>query len=405
MAAAPPDTLSPLDELRLRRDWRLFIWLTFLFGFGFAIYNGVFANFFYDIAHGNYMDLAILESSREVPGLLAALLTGTLVALAESRIAGLGLGIGAIGIGVTGLVSDKPSIIVVSVFWSIGFHVYSTVASAITLALAKGKESGRHLGRMSAVGAVSTIAGLGLATAVARLFPQVHYSAYFIFAGVAIMVGALLCGMLSTHAEGGARQALILRKEYSLYYLLTFLDGCRRQVFGTFAIYVLISVYHVPREPMLTLQFVNAVLLALLAPVVGRLIDRVGERGPLKFYAASVILVFIGYAVFRSVGVLFALFIIDRVLFTFSVGFTTYLHRIVRPGELTPSLAMGTTMNHVAAVTVPIGGALIWQATGNYQWPFVVGALISALSFGSMLRLPTGPRPTDRNLEPAESVA
>jgi hypothetical protein len=88
---------------------------------------------------------------------------------------------------------------------------------------------------------------------------------------------------------------------------------------------------------------------------------------------------------------LFALFVTDNVLFTFGVGFTTYLHRIVRPSELTPSLAMGTTMNHVAAVVIPVTGALLWQATGNYQVPFLVGAVISALSFGSMLRLPHGP--------------
>jgi hypothetical protein len=404
MATAPPETLSPQDEFRLLRDWRLFIWLTFLFGFGFAIYNGAFQNFFYDVIHGKYMDLAVLESAREFPGLLAALLAGTLVALAESRVAGLGLGVGAIGIAASGFVSDKPSLIAISVFWSIGFHVYSTVTSAITIALAKGKESGRHLGRMSAVGAVSTIAGLGVAAGVGYLFPQIPYRAYFVFSGAAILAGALLCARLSTHAEGGPRQAIVWRREYGLYYLLTFLDGCRRQVFSTFASFVLISVYHVPLAPMLAIQFLNSILTAAIAPSVGKLVDRVGEREPLKAYAASVIVIFVGYATFRSVGVLCALFVVDKVLFTFSVGFTTYLHRIVRPGELTPSLAMGTTMNHVAAVIVPVLGAWIWFATGNYQWPFVFGAVISALSFGSMLRLPKGPRPIERNPDSAELV-
>src|ERR1035437_6244088 len=141
--AAPQETLSHADELRLRGDWRLFIWLTFLFGFGFAIYNGVFQNFIKEMLRADYLDLGIMESSREVPGLLAALLTGTLVALAESRIAGLGLGIAAFGIGVSGLVHTKPSLIAISVFWSIGFHVYSTVSNAITLALCKGADGGK----------------------------------------------------------------------------------------------------------------------------------------------------------------------------------------------------------------------------------------------------------------------
>src|SRR4051812_17955990 len=90
----------------LQRDWRLFTLLNFLFAFGFAVYSGVFQNFLRDDLGANALQLGQLESLREVPGLLAALTAGTLVALAESRVAGLGLLITAGGIGVTGLVTD-----------------------------------------------------------------------------------------------------------------------------------------------------------------------------------------------------------------------------------------------------------------------------------------------------------
>ena len=43
-----------------------------------------------------------MESMREIPGLIAALMAGLLVALAESRVAVLGLLITGIGIGLTG---------------------------------------------------------------------------------------------------------------------------------------------------------------------------------------------------------------------------------------------------------------------------------------------------------------
>jgi hypothetical protein len=118
----------------------------------------------------------------------------------------------------------------------------------------------------------------------------------------------------------------------------------------------------------------------------------VGERGPLSFYAIGLIVVFLGYALWENVWALYALFLIDNVLFSFGVGFTTYLHRIVRKGELTPCLAMGTTMNHIAAVTVPVGGALLWKATGNYQVPFWVGVAIAAVALITTRRLPVGPR-------------
>jgi len=67
------------------------------------------------------------------------------------------------------------------------------------------------------------------------------------------------------------------------------------------------------------------------------MMDRKGERGPLTFYSIGLIVVFLGYATFRNVYTLYGLFLIDNVLFSFGVGFTTYLHRIARPNELTPA--------------------------------------------------------------------
>lgn len=400
MAAVAEDPVSPQEEQSLRRDWRLFTALTFLFMFGFTVYSGVFQNFLRDVLHSDERQLGLLESLREIPGLLAALMAGLVVALAESRVAALGLIIGAVGIACSGLTDNFTKLVLITVGWSVGFHLYTTVAPAITLTLAKGKEGGRHLGRMSSVGAIATIGGLGFATLLAPVLSRttsdwVKYNVFFVFGGVAILVGGLMGLRISHHAAGGQRQRLIFRKEYWLYYLLIFLEGCRRQIFSIFASFALILVYHEPLEHMLILQFVNAILIAVTAPRMGKMIDKLGERGPLTLYAIGLIVVFLGYAIVRDVWALRALFLIDNVLFTFAIGFNTYLHRIVRPGELTPCLAMGTTMNHIAAVTVPVGGAYLWYATKNYQLPFWVGVAIAAVSLVATRWLPEGPVPKD----------
>src|SRR5579884_4266738 len=80
-----------LAEAKNRRDWAVFTALTFFFGFGFAVYGGVFQNWLRDRMNAGPIQLGGLESLREIPGLLAAIMAGTLVSLAESRIAGLGL--------------------------------------------------------------------------------------------------------------------------------------------------------------------------------------------------------------------------------------------------------------------------------------------------------------------------
>lgn len=378
-------------ERTLRRDWLYYSLLTFLFSFGFAIYNGVFQNYLKDVMHGQPFDLGRLESLREVPGLLAALTAGSLAALAEARIAGLGLMITAIGVGFTGHMPTYAALVGISVFWSVGFHLYSAVGPAITLALAKGREGGRHLGRMAAIGSMATVTGLGASWLLSTMLGKGHYNVYFHIAGACIAVSAVLCALLSTHAEGAPRAAIVLRKEYGLYYLLTFLEGCRRQIFSIFATFALVLVYRVPLRNMLALQFVNSILIALTAPRIGRIVDKHGERDPLSLYALGLILVFIGYSSIREISVLYFLYLLDNVLFSFSVGFTTYLHRIVRKDELTPCLSMGTTMNHIAAVTVPIGGAWLWQHYHSYQIPFWVGMAIALGSFSVTRMLPAGP--------------
>lgn len=394
------------DTRTLRRDWRLFTALTFLFSFGFAIYSGVFQNFLRDVQHVGPMQLGNMEALREVPGFLTAITAGTLVALAESRVAGLGLLIAGVGIGLTGRMPEYSSLVGITVLWSVGFHLYAAMSPAITLTLAKGEEGGRHLGRMSAVGSAAMLAGLGTAWVLKRLIPDLPYNAYFYLAGASIVLAGMLCMALGHHAASGQPRArLILRREYGLFYLLTFLEGCRRQIFLIFASYALILVYRVPLGDMLTLQLVNAVLITVTAPAMGRWVDRAGERKPLTYYGIGLILVFLGYATLRSKEVLFALFLLDNVLTTFSVGFTTYLNRIVRKGELAPCTAMGTTMNHIAAVTVPVGGAWLWQHYQNYQLPFWVGVVVAVVSFIATRRLPHGRAVVRRLQEPEAEEA
>ncbi|GDX40275.1 MFS transporter [Armatimonadota bacterium] len=388
---APP--LKETDK-SLQRDWAKFTALNFLFAFGFAIYASVFQNFFNDVVHGTPRGLGAMESIREIPGLLTAITAGTLVALAEARVAALGLGIAGIGIGLTGATQAYVPLVLVTVFWSVGFHLWAGMSSAITLTLAKGQEGGRHLGRISSVSAVATMVGLGLALLFAKVAPsigvapQALYRWNFALGGVCICAAAVLCATLSSHAAGAVRAPIIFRKEYRLFYLLTFLEGCRRQIFSIFASFVLIKVYHQPLERMLLLQFVNNILISLTAPKMGKFVDKHGERTPLTIYAVGLILVFLGYAVSTSIYILCFLFILDNVLFTFGVGFTTYLHRIVRPNELTPCLNMGVTMNHIAAVTIPIGGAWLWEHFRDYRIPFWIGASVACISLITTRRLP-----------------
>lgn len=380
------------EDSGLRRDWAIFISVVFLFNFGFAVYNGVFLNFFRDTLQAGALDVGRLESLREVPGLLAAVTAGLLVSLAETRVAAIGLVICAAGMTINGFQHSIIDLTISTVFWSIGFHLYSTVSGVITMSLAKGKEGGRHLGRMRSVASSATIGGLACAAAGSLLLPEKAYLPYFILTGVCIGTSGLLCLALSHHASGGKRQSFVLKRRYWLYYWLTFLDGCRRMIFSIFATYTLILVYGQSLKAMLIIYLVNALLIAATATKIGKLFDRLGEKIPLTVYAASIAIIFTGYATIRSLPILIGLYIVDNMVFSFSVGLTTYVHRIAEGNDFVPSLAMGVTMNHIAAVSAPFLGALLWTRLGNYQAPFWIGVILAVIQLVSSKWLPAGRR-------------
>ena len=54
-----------------------------------------------------------------------------------------------------------------------------------------------------------------------------------------------------------------------------------------------------------------------------------------------------------------ALFIIDGVFFTLTLAQRTYFQKIADPADMAATVSVGFTINHVAAVTVPVAfGAL-----------------------------------------------
>lgn len=368
----------------LQRDWRLFSAAAFLFGFGFAVYGAVFINFITETLGIHAVQMGALESTREIPGLLAVAIAAVFARFAEARIAALCLCLSAAGVAATGYVHSYGELVLVTVFWSVFMHQWFTSSSAIPLALASGLEGGRHLGRMGSVGAGAAV----LAFVFVRLgVGHVSYPTFFVIAAGFIFAGGACLLPMSGASTTHNRPRLLYRKEYGLYYGLTFLEGCRRQIFTTFALFALIEHWKVPVGQIATLMLVNAVASFAVAAPVGRLIDRIGEKRAMSFYYAAIALTFAGYALVQSVLVLQTLWVLDSVLFSFGVGITTYLSRIVRPGEMTPSLSMGQTMNHVAAVVIPVAGGLLWHRFGYHApfWCGVAAALVSLAITQSVL--------------------
>ncbi|MHB1462855.1 MAG: MFS transporter [Armatimonadota bacterium] len=371
----------------INRDWILFSAMTFCFMFGFSSYTGIFQNFFNTNLHGQPQQLGILETFREIPGLLAAPIAATLAFLHAPVLAGLTLLGSGIGIWATGHVTIFWQLVLVSISWSIPMHLWFTISPAIVMNLAQGKEGGRHLGRNNAIGAFAVLSALTLSI---LLKPHVSYRFMFTLAGVMISSAGVLGLLLSNKAGVATKPKLFLRKQYWLFYVLNFLEGSRRQTFATFSTFVLIKVYHMPVEKMLLLLLANSAVTMSFAPIVGKIIDRIGERRVLTFYYICGALVFAAYGSVGSKEVLIGLFLLDNLLMTHNMGITTYITKIAAPRELRPSLAMGVSVNHISAVTVPLIGGWLWATYNNYSIPFWVGSFLAIVSLYFVQRLPRG---------------
>jgi predicted MFS family arabinose efflux permease len=199
--------------------------------------------------------------------------------------------------------------------------------------------------------------------------------------GVLITVGGLLLLPLGGAKEGlPPRRQVILRRRYWLYYILTFLMGSRRHILTTFAIFLLVRKYGISVQTTATLFLINSLVNAYALQLVGKLVGRLGERLMLSIASGTLIFVFLGYAYVTYLPALFVLYMIDNILFGFNLALTTYFQKIaVTPEEVTSNLSAGQTIEHIAAVVVPVMGGIVWERFGS-QAPFLVGVGIALVS-------------------------
>ena len=175
------------------------------------------------------------------------------------------------------------------------------------------------------------------------------------------------------------RKKMILRKKYWLFYFLTFMAGARRQIFMAFAVLLMVQKFHYSVQEVTILFVVNNVINYYLSPWIGKGIIRFGERKVLSLEYFSLVFIFMIYALTPSKWVVAALFILDHIFFNFSIAIRTYFQKIGDPRDIAPSMAVGFTINHIAAVFLPALGGLLWMI--DYRIPFIGGAMMALVSF------------------------
>jgi len=383
------------------KDLKRALLATLFFGAASGIFIATLNNYLSEIHHLGAEARGWLEFPRELPGFLIMFVAGAMLTVfRETQMAAAAMlltALGAIGLGY--LAPTHAALIVFIVIWSLGDHIIFAVEGPIGLKLAKGGKEGRRLGQFGGARNLGTILGVGVIFVLARTLGDRFSLFYAIAAGSALIAGMLYAGLNVGRGDPPSRR-LVFKKKYRLFYLISALFGIRKQIFIAFGAWVLVEIHGVSVSTIALLYFIAATLGVVLRPLLGEVIDWLGERTVLAADELLLLGVCLTYAfagdIFSGNAVLLALYaayIFDITLFALRVARTTYLKKIVDdPGDITPTISMGITIDHAVAMTLPILSGYIWEAYG-FQWVFILAGAIAFVGFFVCLRIRTPERP------------
>ena len=180
-----------------------------------------------------------------------------------------------------------------------------------------------------------------------------------------------------------------MRKRYWLYYTMTFFAGARRQIFMVFAGYMLVKVFAFPLLYIILLYLLNEAINAYIAPKIGRYIIKYGERNTLIFEYIGLFIVFTAYAYVQTAWIAATLYVVDHLFFAFAIAQKTYFQKIADPEDMASTASVAFTINHIAAVIIPVILGLIWLESPKFV--FLFGAALTLASLAFSLLIPRHP--------------
>jgi predicted MFS family arabinose efflux permease len=379
------------------RELKLFAAASLVMGTAYSIIDSTFNNFLNERFTLSGFERSFLEFPREVPGFLVVFISALLWFLCSRRLGAVGMLLGAGGVLLIGFASTSYPVMVIWLFiMSAGQHIFIPLSSTIGMQLAEEGKTGQRLGQLNAVRNLAAIVGSFL------VFLGFRYLGFgfqhtFLLAAIGLGIGAVIMFTMKPQQTHQRKSYLKLHREYRLYYVLAILFGSRKQLFMTFAPWVIVTVFHQPTQTIATLLTLGGIIGILFQPLLGWATDHLGERFVLASEAVLLVFVCLAYGFSRSIFpentaflVTCFCYLLDQMLMSVGMARSTYMKKIaLRPEDIQPALTTAVTIDHIFSITVALLGGVIWNAFG-YQYVFLLGVFIAAVNFfaAMQIRLP-----------------
>lgn len=344
---------------------------------GFQSWRSMFNNFAVEIGHVDGYQMGVIQSLREVPGFLALLVILAIIMLPEHKLASWSIIMLGAGVALTGFMPSFAGIIFTTVVMSFGFHYYETVNQSLTIQYFDKKTSPIIFSRLRSLSAGTNIIAGVIVIGMMKFMP---YKYIYLLAGALVVVAGFYCLTLDPTDPDKPKQKkkLYLKKKYWLYYVLTFFAGARRQVFVAFSVFLMVEKFHFSATEVAALFILNNAVNYFFNPLIGKGINRFGERWVLSAEYITLVLVFTGYALSGSKLLVAFLYILDHIVFNFAIAIRTFYQKIADPADFANGTAMGFTINHIAAVFIPFVGGALWLL--DYRISFFIGVVLAVCS-------------------------
>ncbi len=377
-----------------KEPFGLLILLAIAMPIAFSTWVALLNNFVIEVAGFSGVEIGWLQSVREIPGFLAVCVIFILFFISEQRLAYISLALLALAVAVTTLFPDFKGLIITTLVSSIGFHYYETVNQSLQLQWLKKETAPSSIGWIVAAGSGSAFF---VYIAIIILWLNLNFNYFFIyfFAGLLCLLIAVFCFFYYPQFQIGKKQrlAIVLKRRYWVYYTLQFFSGARRQIFVVFASFMMVEKYGFDVHQITILLLANFLINIFMAPLIGRFIEKFGERLSLIVEYFGLMVIFLLYAGLYyfdwSYIVASILFIADHMFFGLAFAMKTYFQKIADSEDFAPTAAVAFTINHISAVFLPVLLGYIW--IHNNSAVFYLAALLSFISLIVAILIPRFP--------------
>ncbi len=358
----------------------------------FSTWQALLNNFAIEQAGFDGIRIGFLQSLREVPGLLSFTFVLLLVWFREQPFALVSLLLLGIGTAITGLFPSIIGLYLTTVLMSTGFHYFEALHTSLALQWTSKEAAPEVFGRIVSARSFAALVSFG-AIYLALDFAAVPLVWVYMLGGGVTVAIAIFCWLAFPKIEAGSEQTkkIIFRRRYWLWYALTFVSGARRQIFVVFAGFLMVEKFGFSAAEMSLMFLANMAATIYLAPKIGRLIHRFGERRALILEYLGLIVVFTSYAFVDQTWIAVGLYILDHMFFAMAIALKTYFQKIADPRDIAASSGVSFTISHIVAVVIPAAFGFLWVMSSSYV--FLAGAAMAGVSLVLALMVPRNPTP------------